>query len=164
MIMVTSPIWDPRAAARVLKNAGYRLEASGVKCDVWIRQNGDVAIAPRQSNAEQREEVAESVTTNQARAAAGAAKPNMRTYLDPSGWHVFDLGPEAGFAVLAPYQEGTLVTFRRRQPGAYPLLIARWRHLRADPLIQRYRTRAGATRALRRFHNKACRLGGMVCP
>jgi hypothetical protein len=97
--------------------------------------------------------------------------PNVRSYLDPSGWHVFNLGPELGYAVLAPYHQGTLVTFRRKMPGAYPLLMARWRHLRTDPLIQRYATKSGAQRALKSFMCKKCRMvkggryrGGMVCP
>jgi hypothetical protein len=97
--------------------------------------------------------------------------PNARTYLDPSGWHVFNLGPELGYAAVAPYHQGTLVTFRRQHPGAYPLLLARWRHLRTDPLIQRYRTKSSAMRALRTFMCKKCRSvsrgqyrGGMTCP
>ena len=97
--------------------------------------------------------------------------PNARTYLDPSGWHVFNLGTDLGYAVVAPYHQGTLVTFRRKMPGAYPLLLARWRHLRTDPLIQRYASKSGAQRALKSFQGKACRImkggryrGGMMCP
>jgi hypothetical protein len=97
----------------------------------------------------------------------GRLKPNVRSYLAPSGWTVMDLGEDRGqhlgYVVAAPYHAGTLVTFRRGS-SRYPLLLARWRHLRGEPLVQRYKSRAGARRALNSFLGGKCEAGGAVCP
>lgn len=97
----------------------------------------------------------------------GALRPNKRTYLELSGWSVYDLGTvrgqHAGYAVAAAYHRGTLVTFMRGS-NRYPLLVTRWSYLRTDPEVMRYKTRAGAQRALHSFFSGSCASRGMICP
>lgn len=169
MIVMTTPAWGKRSVEQTLKNDRFRRNSSIDDFDVWKRPGGDVVFVPNPSlSGFEVEAAARNITE---RKMPLAYQPNPRTYLDPSGWHVFNLGPAMGYAVLAPYRKGTLVTFRRQYPGSYPLLMARWRHLRTDPFIQRYASKSGATRALKSFMCKKCRRkkgdlerGGMLCP
>ncbi len=163
MILMTTPSWSKGSAARALKQYSFRKNRKGDDFDVWSRKDGDVVYVPNPS-------LSLNDVEQGAKQIEGIFEPNPRTYLDPSGWHVFNLGPEMGYAVVAPYKKGTIVAFRRQYPGAYPLILARWRHLRSDPFIQRYRSRSAATRALKRFVCRKCRKkygrlerGGMLC-
>ena len=163
MILTCTPNWDTKTLKKHLKQGGFKLSSHGAKHDVWCRavqrnksRTQDCVLVPRHKGA-----IAKGTYSSILKQAG--VRPNARTYLDPSGWWVFDIGPKMGFAVVAPYHAGTLVTLPRGRQK-YPLLLARWRDLRTDSEIQRYKTRGAASAALKRFVSAPCPVGGMVCP
>jgi hypothetical protein len=156
MIVQAPSDWSRKSLNNFFKKAKYTKNADMPGGhEVWSNTKGDQVIVPALQGMKMRAQDLLRKT---------GVRPNARTYLDPSGWYVFDLGPKLGYAVLAPYQAGTLVTFPRGRSSKYPLMLARWRSLRTSPEIQRYKTRASATKAMQSFFKKPCKVGGMICP